>query len=231
MDVGLGRVIQFDERSRAFPISTAVEGKKYRSYTWRCLEWLDQGPDGACVGFMLGHEAIARPAEMKGVEYTTARDLYWEAQKIDPWNGGAYPGADEFYEGTSVLAGIKAAQRRGWFEEYRWAFSLSDLILGVGHNGPAIMGVTWFEDMFTPDSKGFVKPTGPVAGGHAILCRAVNVKKGYFTIRNSWGINWGKKGDFYITFADMKDLLAAQGEAAFAMHRHRKAQPKKEVEE
>ncbi|RLI65907.1 MAG: hypothetical protein DRO67_02020 [Candidatus Asgardarchaeum californiense] len=219
----LGRRVQFDERSRNFPIRELVKMKRPRSYTWRCNSYLDQGSDGACVGFGVSHELIARPAEAKGITYDYAMELYWEAQKIDPWEGGAYDGAEPFYEGTSVLAGVKAAQRDGWFDEYRWAFGLNDLILGVGYNGPAVIGVNWYEGMMDTDKHGYIKPTGRALGGHCILCNAINVKKKRFTLHNSWGINWGNNGECYISFHDMDTLLYNNGEAVFFLHRHRKA--------
>ena len=43
----LGRLVQFDERSREYPIRTllAAEPKKLKSYTWRCKQVLDQRYD------------------------------------------------------------------------------------------------------------------------------------------------------------------------------------------
>lgn len=222
-DVRLDRLIQFDERSRNFPIKALYEAKKPRSYTWRCNSVLDQGPDGACVGFGCAHELIARPSEVKGVDSLYAKHkLYWEAQKIDQWEGGAYPGARPFYEGTSILAGVKVTHKLGWFDSYRWAFGIQDLITGVGYNGPAVIGTYWFNDMFTPDSKGYIKPTGGIAGGHCTLVRAVSIKKKRLTIRNSWGSMWGKNGDCYISFDDMDNLLKLDGEAVFFLKRHSK---------
>ena len=56
------RLVQFDERSRAFPIRALIDADaKPRSYTWQCPVWLDQGTEGACVGFGVSHEAAARP--------------------------------------------------------------------------------------------------------------------------------------------------------------------------
>lgn len=222
----LSRLVQFDERSRGFAIRATVGSKKRRSYTWRCHAQLDQGPDGACVGFGVAHELIARPAEVKDIDAKFAKEqIYWEAQKIDPWSGGAYPNANPFYEGTSVLAGVKVAKRLGWIDEYRWAFGLEDLILGVGHNGPALIGVAWHYGMFRPDSRNYIHVTGEVAGGHCVLVNAVNVKEERFTIHNSWGANWGKNGECYISFDDMGKLLGNYGEACFFLHRHNNAQP------
>ena len=220
-DARFGRLMHFDECSKNYPIMATVEGKKQRSYTWRCDQTLNQGSEGSCVGHGISHELIARPAEASGIDHKYATEkIYWPAQKIDPWDGGSYPGCSPFYEGTSVLAGVKIAQSLGWFEEYRWAFSLKSLILGVGHNGPAVTGFTWREDMLHPARDGFVRVSGDSIGGHCTLVRAVNVKKRYFTIRNSWGISWGHGGDCYITFDEMDKLIHDRGEMVFFIGRH-----------
>lgn len=224
-DPRLGRIPSQDAKSRSFPIrALSASNAKPRSYTWRCNEWFDQGREGACVGFAIGHELAARPAEIRGLNYDIlVKDFYWEAQKIDEWDGGSYPGASPQYAGTSVLAGLKVGKRLGYFEEYRWAFGIDDLIMGLGRNGPAVLGIPWFQSMYSPDSEGFIKPGGQLAGGHAILARAVNVNTEVITLRNSWGKEWGQNGDCYITFRDMEKMLTEEeGEAAFALQRKRK---------
>lgn len=222
-DVRLARLIQFDERSRSFPIHSTFEGEQPRSYTWRCEAHLNQGHEGACVGFAMTHELLARPSVVSGVDAKFAREqVYWEAQKIDPWNGGSYPGASPFYEGTSVLAGMKVLKRLGYISEYRWAFSLSDLVLAVGYKGPAVLGIPWYEGMFEVHPCGHIHATGRVAGGHAILCKGVSVKNRTFTLHNSWGPDWGSKGDALISWDEMDRLLHEQGEAVIPLIRHRK---------
>jgi len=217
-DIRLDRVIQFDPKSREFPM--AMGSKKLRSYTWRCNEWYDQGREGACVAYSLGHELAARPAEVTGLnDRWLVENIYWEAQKIDPWAGGTYPGAAPVYEGTSILAGVKTMHKKKFFKEYRWAFSLNDVLLGVGYNGPAVIGVYWYDSMYYPDQKGFIRPQGNIVGGHAIMVRAVNVRERFVTLRNSWGKNWGHDGDCYMTFDDLGHLLSQRGEAVFLMHR------------
>ena len=172
-----------------------------------------------CVGFAWGHELIAKP-EVINVGNTFAREkIYWEAQKIDEWTGGAYPGADPFYEGTSVLAGAKVVKKLGYITEYRWAFSLEDLVLAVGHEGPAVIGIPWYEGMFNPMGCGFLHISGEVAGGHAILVRGVNVEKRHFSLHNSWGKDWGFDGRAKITWDEMERLLYEGGEACIPVGR------------
>jgi hypothetical protein len=222
-DPRLARLRQFDERSRNFPIMATVgTTKQPRSYTWRCDQYLDQGSEGACVGFSMTHELAARPAEVKHLSAPFAREqVYWEAQKIDPWPGGAYPGAEGQYEGTSVLAGAKMLKRLGYIDAYRWAFGLDDLVMAVGYKGPAVLGVAWYEGMFDIAACGHLHIIGQMAGGHAIMCKGVNVKDKTFTLHNSWGPRWGNGGDALIHWDEMDRLLHEQGEAVIPMGRHR----------
>lgn len=219
-NISFGRYEQFDERSRSYPIKGLFGDRKLRSYTWRCEDWHNQGASGACVAFSLGHELAARPSEVKGLSFNfLMKQIYWEAQKIDPWHGGSYPNANPRYDGTSVLAGVKIVKKLNYCKEYRWAFDIEDVLYGIGHNGPAVLGIPWFYDMYFPDGNGFIKPTGIYNGGHAILARAINIREGYITLRNSWGKGWGKNGDCYIKIEDLEYLLSMNGECCFLIHR------------
>ena len=149
--------------------------------------------------------------------------MYYEIQKRDPWPGGEYPGASPRYAGTSVLAGVKTYRDKGFFSEFRWGFSMRDVQLGVGRNGPCVIGVNWHTGMFDTDSNGFIHVTGQIEGGHCTLLRGVNVKEKYFLGTNSWGAEWGQNGDFKISFNDMEKLLSG-GEFVFFLNRKLHAQ-------
>lgn len=219
-DIRLARIQQFDKRSRKYPIRATIDAKKPRSFTWRCDKYLDQGREGACVGFSLTHELIARPAPVSGVAAKFAREqVYWEAQKVDPWPGGSYPGASPRYEGTSVLAGVQTLKNMGYIKEYRWAFGLKDLVMAVGYKGPAVIGVPWYEGMFDVRSCGHVHADGQVAGGHAILVKGVSVRNRTFTLHNSWGKAWGRGGTGLISWDEMDKLLHEGGEAVVPLVR------------
>lgn len=205
-DPRLDRIPQTDSRNRLFLVRDTIETQTQRPYTWFVDKRLDQGWEGACVGFAHTHNANARPAPFGGATDEYARGVYEEAKEVDEWEGSDY-------EGTSVLAGAKVMQSRGFFKEYRWAYTIDDLILAIGHRGPAIMGTDWLEGMYDPDSDGFLRPYGYVAGGHAWLVNGVNIKGKYFKMVNSWGPSWGDNGTAKVSFEDMERLLYLNGEA------------------
>lgn len=222
-DRRLDRVPLFDAKSKKFPVRSLFSPKQTstpRTFVWKLGTNLDQGAEGACVGFAITHELLAPPVPVTGVGAKFARErIYWEAQKIDPWPGGAYPGASPFYEGTAVLSGMKVAQRLGFITEYRWSFSIEDLVTTVGYVGPVVLGIPWKAGMRTPDARGVIHPTGSTVGGHAILCKGVNVKSKMFRLHNSWGPNWGLGGDCLISWSDLDMLLHSGGEAAVPITR------------
>lgn len=208
------RLKEFDERSRSFSIRPLLIGRAPRSYTWSCPAWLDQGSEGACVGFAWAHELAARPSVIQNVAASSAYRIYKMAQTMDDWPG-------ENYEGTSVLGGIKAVQDMfpGIIGGYRWAFSFDDLIETLGYFGPAVLGINWYSGMLNTGSDGFVHATGQVVGGHAILARGVNLKKKAVLLRNSWGEDWGFFGDCMVSFDDMRKLLSEEGEVCIPVRR------------
>jgi hypothetical protein len=214
-DPRLDRLVQQDPRNRAFPaVPRLVESDApFESKTWRLDEFLDQGEEGACVGFGCTHELIADPVEVRGLDAEFARVVYWEAQKIDPWAGGSYAGASPYYEGTSTLAGVQILERMGYVTEYRWAFTVDDMRRVLAHYGPVILGVNWYSGMYDTDRDGYVNVKGYIAGGHLLLVIGVDEEESAFILHNSWGKDWGVNGRAKISFEDMAQLLYEQGEA------------------
>lgn len=201
-----------------------------------------------CCGFGVTHELLYYPVPVRQLDANFAREkVYWPAQREDPWDGGSYPDANPRYEGTSVLYAVKAAADLGYYAEYRWATSEPEMARGVGHLGPAIIGVDWYEKMFTPDSNGYIHPTGDKAGGHCCLIIGVNVDKrrtkgnepaqaedptktGYYTLHNSWGPTWGTNGNAKISRQDMAKLIADNGEVCIITRRTLPKQTTKKAE-
>lgn len=226
MDRVFDRRASFDPRSLDYGIRTLLAAKPARSYSWRHVQ-LDQGSEGACVGFSVAMEAAARPKPVFGdpckKSFTTADVLrlnklasavYHRAQEIDEW-----PGED--YEGTSVLAGMKAGREMGWWEQYRWALgptaeaAADDVMRTVGRFGPVVMGTWWWSGMMAADADGFLHPTGRPLGGHAFLLTRYNAKRDAVWTPNSWG-GWGQG---WIKRADVVKLLAEDGEGSVPVGR------------
>jgi hypothetical protein len=228
-DPRLDRLVEFDEQSRQYAATDILRSTAQpKNKSYRVGKWLDQRSDGACVGFSFLQEALAMPRRARGLFSKSdlelerkAREIYWSAQRIDPWPGGSYPGASPRYEGTSMLAGVKIMQKLGFYDEYRWAFGEQDLALSVSNLGPAVIGVNWYEGMYEPNSKGFIEPTGRNVGGHAILVMAVNVTTlNAYRVWNSWGRSWGRNGWAYLSRQHMAQLLSQNGEACIPVKRN-----------
>jgi hypothetical protein len=232
----LGRREEFDERSRGFAAVSLLttDPNDVRTKSWYLNQYLDQGVEGACVGFSIAHELAAHPFPVRNVTPELAQQIYKRAQKLDQWPG-------ENYEGTSVIAGLKAAREingkdgKPLIGSFRWAFGVKQVVQTLSWLGPVILGVKWFEGMFEPDATGFLNPTGQVTGGHAIMAQGVELRpvrykpprdwsevdldKSYVNLHNSWGREWGRKGRARIRLSDLDSLLKMQGEAAIPLER------------
>lgn len=226
----LGRHEEFDERSREFNVRAIIApGSKYRSYSWSDPLHLNQRQEPACVGFSWAEELGGRPVVVPNVDDLLGLDIYAKAHAID-----GIPGD---HEGTSVLAGAKIVQQMGHLDEYRWAFNTQDLFLAIGYKGPAVIGIPWMEQMFYPDAKGFVHPTGNIVGGHALSVPKVKISTvglsmpgqpvsallnpdlSYAGIHNHWTANWGIDGNAFISFKDLDQLLHTGGDACIPVKR------------
>jgi hypothetical protein len=212
-DRRLDRIPQFDERSRQFPIRALIGDVPLKPKKWTCLPRLDQGQEGACVGFGWSHELAADPVRVK-VTDSTALGLYHRAQQLDEWPG-------ETYDGTSVLAGAKTVQEQGHMAEYRWAFGVDDVLATLSAHGPVVIGVDWMRGMMDTDANGYIVPTGEVVGGHCTLLRGlIRERKRWVCVgRNSWGKGWGLGGDFKLAADDLDVLLKNAGEAVVPVTR------------
>jgi len=233
LDPRLDRVPRFDPRSRDYPIRALElpEGLRARSWDLPRAYYLDQGREGACVGAGVTHELKATPVGTRLLDMTFAREqVYWAAQRTDPWEGGSYPGARPFYEGTSVLDGLRAASALGWFDSYWWAFSIEEALSALVHEGPLVIGVDWTEGMARPRPSGLIRADGRVLGGHCVAVlrfipkpriRGETGLPPCVGIAQSWGPAHGDRGMVYLPVEDLAALLGDRGECAVIRGRRR----------
>ena len=219
----MDRIKHFDERSRAYGIRPLIAGVPERKKKlWTPGPLLDQGSEGACVGFGASAELGCTPVRVP-VDNTFAYSMYQEARGEDAKMANVYD------DGASVLAGAKAAKALGFISEYRWCFGIDDVIHALLTAGPVVLGIDWYDGMYYTGDDGLVSVYGAVVGGHCICAFGfipAEHPSNHFGAdvvawRNSWGTNYGvvdphtglRNGVGYIKTSDLSSLLKAGGEA------------------
>jgi len=206
-----------DPRSRNYAMRPMLDPSSApASRLWTEGPVLDQGREGACVGFGWMGEALAEPIApdpmpLTAAAQTDALDIYHLAQTLDDFPG-------ENYSGTSVLAGAKAMQQKGYLTEYRWCFSTDDLRDTVLNYGPVVIGVPWYSGMYEAPN-GLVQISGELVGGHCLIVTGyipnhtqAGVTADMFRWRNSWGPSYGIDGSAFVITSDMQRLVSEGGE-------------------
>lgn len=209
-DPRLGRHVVHDPRSRGFALDATVDTSTWRT---RLLRVYDPVPNpnqtiGDCTGcakaMMLNTEGNRKRGVRLGLPY--ADRIYSLATTLDPFDG-TYPPDDT---GSNGLSAAKAAQRLGLGGDYQWIFNGADGVVQAVMAGKSVnVGTRWDNNMFTPDSHGFIHPGGGVAGGHEYLIRGYSLEMDALRLR-CW---WGSFRDAWIKRSDLAELLADDGDA------------------
>lgn len=237
-----GRLILHDERNKEYPLRrlanklTEPSVKKRYKRKWRARWQGNQGNSSMCTAYsflhFFEHEPINHPRSRgkykgKPTPIVDPRELYCEAQQLDPWPGGCglVPARDA-YDGTSVLAMMKVAQARGYISEYSWEYSnVDNVINALLHVGPVIVGTNWYRGMELRANdantlNALLLAEGALTGGHAYLLDEVSLEKknkgreiGVF---NSWGSDWGWSGRAYMSLDTLEKLMREDGEVCLA---------------
>lgn len=215
----LGRHVEHDERSRAFPF-TAPGPAARQSVTWGITKTVLHQKLNACTGNAAAHcfnTDLFRNfrREKNGGKMFIQSDavrIYSLATHHDEFPG-QYPPTDK---GSSGLGVAKACKQMGYIDRYTHCFSFDQLLEAIEIQ-PVLVGTLWTKKMNKPDANGLMTP-GPlrgtnVVGGHEYLCRGVDYENKILRFRNSWGKKWGLAGDCFVTFDDFKKLLRADGDA------------------
>jgi hypothetical protein len=114
-------------------------------------------------------------------------------------------------------------QTFGLLKEYRWAFSMDEMIDGLISKGPVVLGIPWHQGMYEAPN-GVLRVSGEMVGGHCILAvgyRVNSVKAGgkdTIILQNSWGPSWGINGLAEIAVDELYSLLR-NGEACLPIKR------------
>ncbi len=220
-DLGLGRHEAPDHRDTGFraaeapprhDVATHAAITRGWRYWWSSGWWGDQGATSQCVAYSWLHlledgPVTFAPRKPGSGPLADPQAFYDEAQTLDEWPGIAY-------DGTSVRAGAKVAQRHGHIGTYLWAWNVESVVDCLLTKGPVVAGTTWLVSMFWPrrDGRLTVDPASGEAGGHAYKLDGVNTHTRTIRVKNSWSRSWGRGGFAYVTYDDLAWLLSHGGE-------------------
>lgn len=202
--------------NRNYAIRPYVQGVTRKTTLWEIPKNLplNQGSEGACVGFGWSAQLAVGPI-LNPADNTYARQFYTDAQAIDATEGRS------FTDGATVLAGAKVAQKRGLITGYKWAFGIQDVIDSLVAKGPVVLGLNWYDGMYETAAEGRVSVNGPLVGGHCILASGYIMNHpqwggNWIRWTNSWGPAYGVQGNGFIREMDLAALLQQDGEAVIA---------------
>lgn len=204
-DLGLGRIPSADIRDERYPMRALLPraASTRRARTWDLpYDALDQGGTGTCTAHAAVQALMCAPFRHAPARLGfTAFQLYREGILHDGWpqnDPEATSPADNsgLQFGSDGRAMAKALEVRGWISEYRWGWTVEDIIEWLLERGPVMIGTNWYDSMFNVDHEGRIKigPTSPIAGGHETVLRRVSKPRGLFLLRNSWGRRFNGTG-------------------------------------
>jgi hypothetical protein len=115
-------------------------------------------------------------------------DLYGLIREEDRRNGRVYD------EGATSVAALETARRLGWISEYRWGYTIDELLRVVAHPDKtkrvgAFVGSGWYDSMFEADKEGIIRVNRRSAyvGGHFYFIGAYDAKRALLDIYQTWG--------------------------------------------
>lgn len=216
-----------DERSRSFSARELLPATVERKPTFWAMpdgpypldqDYAPLGSKGGCTGWGTSHELAAGPVMFPNIDNAYALTRYQRNREEDRKMGNNFP------EGATVLAAMKAAKADNVITGYRWCFGVDDVVDTLVSTGPVCLGIDWLNNMFNTASDGRVNVSGSLAGGHFIVLLAYDVHPVWGPVvgwLNSWGFGYGvseprlnlHKGIGWLALPDLGTLLSRNGEA------------------
>lgn len=175
----------------------------------------DQGQTPHCVGYTGLDWGNTLPIDDQWPN-SEGNTIYYACKAVD--------GEPRAEDGSTTRSLFKVLKQMGRCDAYAFTSSVDTIRSYVRGHGPVAIGIPWDNDMFHPDSDGYVHVGGGVAGGHEILIHAhypagtmtedgFVAKEASFRLANHWGTGWARNGFFYMTEATLADRMSQGGDA------------------
>lgn len=204
------------------PLPESVDNRQF------CSPVADQGQLGSCTAFSMG-KGLREYLQNKNGETKTPMSPLWLYYNERAHMGKEYINQDSganMSDGNWVLSNLGCATEQTWpyniakftvkppkaadASAAAWKIhdatnlaNLDDVKAAVAAGQPVVFGFTVYESFENIGSNGIMpdpKPGEGVLGGHAVMVVGYDDKKGYLTVRNSWGGDWGDHGYFYMSY-------------------------------
>jgi C1A family cysteine protease len=116
-----------------------------------------------------------------------------------------YPYNVEKFADKPSEAAYKNAKKHRALTYHRLSNDLATLKTALATGKPFVFGFTVYENFESQEvansgTLSLPKPTDKMLGGHAVTCCGYDDTTQRFTIRNSWGTEWGVKGYFTMPY-------------------------------
>jgi len=118
----------------------------------------------------------------------------------------------DFTKKPSENAYLDGSKRKA--VSYKSIKNFDDMKKALINKNPVIIGFIVYSSFYKINKTGIMSYPSTtkerVLGGHAVVIvgfndNYLNTNKGYFICRNSWGVNWGDKGYFYMPYDVIKN--------------------------
>lgn len=155
--------------------------------------------------------------------------IYYKAKEIDPWPNSqgtsirhamkvlhkigvpceeAYP-YNDLYKGKPE-SWAKLISKWGLIDSYYRCEDLDSLKTSLCNNGPTVIGIACFEEIFYVGSNGYIpypKDIEMCYGGHAVCAVGYDDSTKTVKFKNSWGREWGNKGYGSVSYKYIEDFM------------------------
>jgi hypothetical protein len=169
---------------------------------------------GSCTGNTVGGALSTQPFSGRLTQDDVDERIYPLATLLDSF-AGQYPPTDT---GSDNQSAWKAAMQLGYTSIPSTPIGSLEELQSAMQRVSCMVGVDFYDSMFTPTRCGEMTIGGAIAGGHAMHAIGINMTTKKVWIRNSWSFDWGLSrgnetgGYAYFSFGTLQKLLNAGGE-------------------
>ena len=136
------------------------------------------------------------------------RDALRFLQKYGTVTEAEWPYTPRVDANVPPLSRVKEEQMEPWrIESYVRLESIDEVLEALASGVPVYIGTPWFTNWINIGRSGKLPPANyEIAGGHATLLLGYDLKEGRVIGQNSWGIQWGDRGFYYMLIDDLEKM-------------------------